>query len=886
MTLAKPATVALVVAVAAGWTGVRSAPASAGQSSVSPGFEALATGQYDEAVRQLRDVALDGDAAALGGWMAALFDTGAYEEAVEAARRALDRGVPGARARLGSALLSAGRVEEARAVLDAGAQDAGAPGALTRAELGIWHYRYGDRASARQLFEGFVDEYNAAAAAGTRLSAEELVATGRALSGLSRWNYEYAHDALRVLDEAGATAGPPLPHAARIAAGNLFLERYDAAQAADEFRAVLARNPSHPDAHYGLARVALLEGSGDPAPSLAAALATNPNHLGARTLLARIRLLRGDRAGALQEIERALSANSAGLAALGTLAAIRSLGGDSTAFAAAMERAERLSPTPTETFLTLSELATDHRKYEDAVRFARAASAVDSTSWTGWGLAGIALVRLGRVDEGRQLLERAFAGDPFNPWFKNTLDLLDTFVEYRIVETEHFRLVLHGSEADLLAPYVEAVAERAYRDMAERYRTTPAGPIRVEVYPRHADFSVRTVGLVGLGALGVSFGPALAMDSPAARPRGAFNWASTLWHEIAHSFHMSASDNNVPRWFSEGLAVHEQLKGDSTWGRSPSVGFVRSLAAGELRPVSQLDRGFSNPRRPGEVADSYYQASLVFELIEERHGFEAVLTMLAAYRRGGDDRTAFAEAIGVRLQDFDRDFDAFLQRRFHTAAASVGAEPPGPPPRDLAEARRAVARNPDRFEPRMALGRALFEAGRPSEGVGHFEAALRLFPDYGGPDGAHWYLGRIREDEGRPDTAAAHYRELLRLNESHYEARIALARLREAAGDTVGAAETLRGVVYVHPYEVADHRRLSELLESLEDWEGAAAERRAVLALDPVDRAAANYHLASVLHRGGDRAGARRAVLAALEIAPNYEDALDLLLEIRGEGRR
>ena len=882
----------VVATVAAGWAWGGWASASATQASILPGFEALATGRYDQAVRQLQPLALDGDEHALEGWVAALLETGDYDEAVEAARSALGRAAPSAPAWLGSALLERGRVDEARRVLAAGGENPGAAGALARVELGVLEYQYGSRADARRLFEDELGRYDNAIAGGARLSPWEFVAMGRALARLSRWDYEYAHDALLALDEALqagqlAQSTPGLaPHAARIAVGNLFLERYDAAGAAEEFRAVLAQNPLHPDAHYGLARVARLEGSRDPTASLDSALATNPNHAGARTLLARILLLGGDHAGALQEVERALATNPADLAALGALAAIRRLTGDAAGFAAAMERIERLSPSPTEALVVLSELASDHRKYEDALRFARAASAADADSWTGWGLAGLNLVRLGRVDEGRVLLERAFAGDPFNLWFKNTLDLLDTFAEYRTVETEHFRLVLHESEADLLAPYMEAVAERAYHDMAERYGTAPPGPIRVEVYPRHADFSVRTVGLTGIGALGVSFGPALAMDSPAARERGAFNWASTLRHEIAHSFHMHASANNVPRWFSEGLAVQEQRKGDPAWGRHPGTGFVRALAAGELRPVSRLDRGFSNPRRPGEVSDSYYQASLVFEFIEERHGFDAVLQMLAAYRDGADDQAAFAEALGVPLRQFEREFDAFLHRRFATAAASVGAEPEGPPPRNLAEARRAVATNPDRFQLRMALGRALFEAEQHGDAAGHFEAALRLFPDYGGPDGAHWYLGRIREGEGRLDDAAGHYGALLRLNESHYDARIALVRLLEAAGDTVGAAETLRGVIYVHPYEVADHRRLSELLESLGDWEGAAAERRAVLALDPADRAAANYHLASVLHRGGDRAGARRAVLAALEIAPNYEDALDLLLEIRGEGRQ
>ena len=87
------------------------------------------------------------------------------------------------------------------------------------------------------------------------------------------------------------------------------------------------------------------------------------------------------------------------------------------------------------------------------------------------------------MEEGRKNLEKAFTGDPFNLWFKNTLDLLDTFSEYRTVETPHFRLVLHESEADLLAPYMEPIAERAHAEMSRRYGTAPEGPIRVEVYP-------------------------------------------------------------------------------------------------------------------------------------------------------------------------------------------------------------------------------------------------------------------------------------------------------------------------------------------------------------------------------------------------------------------
>ena len=862
---------------AAAWGSGRLVAQAAPQDAA--GFAALRTGAYDDAVRALRAQALEGNAAALTGWVTALRETGDYNGAVSAAERGVEMGVGGARALLGAALMGVGRIAEARAALEAGAREGGAGGAAARVELGILEYRYGDRDAARVIFDGFIDYYNSR----SDLTAAELTAVGRAMFELSRWHYEYAHDALMALDEA--VAAGLLDHSAELAIGELFLQRYDAREAAAAFGSILEENPVHAGAHFGLARVSRLEGGGDPEALLEAALETNPDLAAGRILLARLRLRNGDREAAMEEIARALEVNPADLDALGTRAAILHLSGDLDGYSAVMEEVRRLTPTPAPSLLVVSDLAADHRKYADALSFARAAAEADPGSWTAWGLIGLNQVRLGQVDEGRVNLERAFEGDPFNLWFKNTLDLLDTFGEYRIVETPHFRLVLHESEADLLEPYIVPVAERAWEEMSQRYGVTPEGPIRVEVYPRHADFSVRTVGLVGIGALGVSFGPALAIDSPAARDRGDFNWASTLWHEIAHSFHLAASDNEVPRWFSEGLAVHEQRKADPGWGHQASVGFIRALASGEMRPVSELDRGFSSPRHPGEVVQSYYQSSLVFELIEERHGFPAIVEMLGAYRDGATNEEAFSRALGVRLEDFDKDFENFLKDRFSAALASVEGEMPemGALP-GLPELQAAAATNPRNFVARMAVGQVLFAEGRLTEAAAHLEAALDLFPQYGGADGAHWFLGRIREEQGDTAVAISHYRELLRLNESHYDGRVALGELLASTGDDAGAAEVLRHLPHIHPYEIADHERIAALMESAGDLQGAVTARRGVVALRPVDLAAAQYKLARALHLTGDRAGARRAVLAALELAPNYEEALDLLLELRRRG--
>ena len=57
---------------------------------------------------------------------------------------------------------------------------------------------------------------------------------------------------------------------------------------------------------------------------------------------------------------------------------------------------------------------------------------------------------------------------------------------------------------------------------------------------------------------------------------------------------------------------------------------------------------------------------------------------------------------------------------------------------------------------------------------------------------------------------------------------------------------------------------------------------RVALAAGPVDRAGAHADLAEGLFEAGNRDEARKQALAALEIAPTYSRAQDLLLKLIG----
>src|SRR5690606_26742293 len=119
------------------------------------------------------------------------------------------------------------------------------------------------------------------------------------------------------------------------------------------------------------------------------------------------------------------------------------------------------------------------------------------------------------------------------------------------------------------------------------------------------------------------------------------------------------------------------------------------------------------------------------------------------------------------------------------------------------------------------------------------------------------------------------------IDENAYSVYALLAELAEGR-EASGQVAALERPAYIHPYDVGHHRRLAELHMSEGEPQGAVRERRAVVALRPVDRAEALYQLAVALRDAGEPQEARRQVIRALEVAPAFERAQELLLELSG----
>jgi tetratricopeptide (TPR) repeat protein len=108
-----------------------------------------------------------------------------------------------------------------------------------------------------------------------------------------------------------------------------------------------------------------------------------------------------------------------------------------------------------------------------------------------------------------------------------------------------------------------------------------------------------------------------------------------------------------------------------------------------------------------------------------------------------------------------------------------------------------------------------------------------------------------------------------------------LATLEEQLGQPAKAMATLQRVNYIYPVKDEDlHRRLGDLLYAGKQYDGAIREYAAVLALHPLDKAGAEFHLAQAYLAAGEKDKAEETVLLALEAAPGYRPAQKLLLEL------
>ena len=485
------------------------------------------------------------------------------------------------------------------------------------------------------------------------------------------------------------------------------------------------------------------------------------------------------------------------------------------------------------------------------------------------------LLRENKIDEARPHLELAYRGDPFSAPIVNTLRLIDSFDNFvvsaasgeagacrgleRAASNPGAFLRLHKDEAAVLEPYVLDLVNRTIETYSKRYGFKLKEPVIVELYPDHDDFAVRIAGLPGIGLLGVTFGYLVAMDSPTGRADDTSIGArrcGTRWRTCSRSKRRTTSCRAGSAKASP--STRSGARGRCRAGtfrcpcsrpsrRTSSCRWPSSIAASSARRTRR--RSSCRTCRPGSSASTSRAA----------YGQEALARMLEEFGDGKDTAQAIQAALGISPGQFDEEFAAYVdngarQRSSPTSSswqekqAEVAARP----------SRRRIGGSSSRRPPR-----------RSSSSPTTSTRAARTSPR----------RARHRELD---ETALLTNTLLEYRRRGGYDpdALIALARALGEADRNDDAIDVFEDVLMVAPLRAEVHRDFGDRLAAANRPREALVEYQALLAMNPQDLADAHYRLAKTYVAVEDRAKGREHLLYALEIAPHYREAQQLLLEV------
>lgn len=720
------------------------------------------------------------------------------------------------------------------------------------------------------------------------------------------WQLELWQDANQLFVEASKIK--PASLSLYIDWGNLYLQKYNAAEAESIFQDAIKSSPTSgysrwgiDDAYVGLGRALDDQFKAGSSEALAKALEMDSENLEGFHLQSKMATEENKWEEAEDWLEKGLKINKNYLPFLELKCVLEYLQGESAEYRKTRDHILKIKPNNGNLFEVLGDFTVRKHRLEEAIEFYRESVKRNPRQSSALSSLGINLLRQGQEEEGKAILEQAYANDPFNIWTVNTLRLLDSFDQFVRFETEHFRVKLHEKEAGTIRPYVEELLETSLTTLEQKYDHQVPGKYIFEMYPDHADFAVRTLGLPGLGALGATFGRTVAMDSPSARPPGQFHWGSTLWHELAHVVTLSLSNQKVPRWLTEGISMMEERQAQEGWGDYLTVSFVRAYENGELLPLSNLNSGFERPKSAQQLTISYFQAGWICEFLAAQYGFERLREMLVGF---GQDQTleeVFETVLDSSVEEVDRAFKKELDQtlkplvehlkpprgdRVSIISGEQGQEksPLEPKPNASLESLESLLEawnsDPENYFINLYLGHKLKAEERDEEAIPYLKKALELFPTSAGLGSPYQLLSEIYEKIGDTDKALEVRERWWKLAPRFIENASRVGQLLLERNRLKDAATHLESAMYVNPLQGELHESLGEVYLKTEQPEKAVREFRVLLNLKPVDLATSHYRLAHALHESGDREEARRHVLFSLEIAPSFEEAQKLLLQL------
>ena len=337
------------------------------------------------------------------------------------------------------------------------------------------------------------------------------------------------------------------------------------------------------------------------------ALETNPNHAPALHLQAKKLIAERRYRQAKDVCAQALAINPNDVGALSLSAAASTCLHDHRDPERMRTRVAAINPRCARWHRTLGDALSGIRQYAASEKEFRKAIELEPTEVNARTELGMMYMEWGLEDKARDALDGAWELDPFNERTKFTLELLDSLQRFATHESAHF-IIRHDAERDPgLGAYIAAYLEGIYEIVTNDYDVALNQKTILEIFPTQREFAVRITGKPWIHTIGACTGRVIALASPrqSAQLMGPYDWARVLKHEFVHTVTLAATQNRIPHWFTEGLAVsQEEMSRDFAWSEL----LADAVRRDRLFTLESIDWGFIRPQRPDDRHLAYAQS--------------------------------------------------------------------------------------------------------------------------------------------------------------------------------------------------------------------------------------------------------------------------------------
>jgi tetratricopeptide (TPR) repeat protein len=274
---------------------------------------------------------------------------------------------------------------------------------------------------------------------------------------------------------------------------------------------------------------------------------------------------------------------------------------------------------------------------------------------------------------------------------------------------------------------------------------------------------------------------------------------------------------------------------------------------------------------------------LVVDFLVERFGREALRGVLLDLREGLEINASLARRT-VPLEQLEKEFAAYAKKRAEELAPGLDWEKPDPSLL-LPSGAMALAAweklHPDNLHVLRFRAQQAVEVKRFDEARRQLERLIALYPRQKGADSAYRVLASVLRSQGDAGAERAVLARWAEVDDEAAEGYLRWMELAATAKDWPGVKRGAERYLAINPLVAPPYRLLAQAAMATGDVSSAMVAWRTLLQLDVPDAVEARFQLARLLHGRGEHAAARQEAMAALEDAPRYREALQLLLEIQ-----